>query len=507
MCDDPSAHPGVDRLAAYALLLLAEADSAEVSQHLTRCPACRGVLDTLPENALADLAQTRRSACGAKLTPVRPDAAPTQPYLGGPTPQAAGGSLASGGAVPEALVSHPRYEVLEQLGSGGMGVVYKARHRLMDRVVALKVIHPRLLNEPGMARRFRREVRAAARLAHPNIVAAYDAEQSGTTHFLVMEFVEGTDLERLTAGRQLAAAEACGYVRQAALGLQHAFERDMVHRDIKPQNLMRTPEGRIKILDFGLAHFVSEALPALRADADRASAAGAATDSGALFGTADYLAPEEAEDSRQADIRADIYSLGCTLYRLLAGRVPFPGGSFTEKVIAHRRAAPVALTDLRPDLPEGLARVVRRMMAPEPYLRYQTPAEAATALAPFATAGQSVLVVDDHPAVLASIRTVLERQGHVVKLAANGREALEQLRAGLRPAVILLDLFMPVMDGWQFLQQLRQDPALASIPTILVTAADPAQAEELARGAAGYLQKPIDLDELTASVRRHTAEG
>ena len=168
-------------------------------------------------------------------------------------------------ALPAELADHPRYRIVKRLGSGGMGTVYLAEHRLMDRSVALKVIRRDLLGNETLVERFRREVRAAARLAlHPNIVAAYDAEQAGETHFLVMEFVEGVDLAQLvkTEG-PLPCILACQAVKQAAEGLEHAFQRGMVHRDIKPQNLMRTPDGQVKILDFGLARFANEVLPDL----------------------------------------------------------------------------------------------------------------------------------------------------------------------------------------------------------------------------------------------------
>ena len=276
--------------------------------------------------------------------------------------------------LPPDLVNHPRYCVLELLGSGGMGTVYKARHRLMDRLVALKILKPQLVNRPAAMKRFCREMQAAARLVHPNIVHAYDAEQVGATHFLVLEYVPGVNLaELLREGGRLPVERACDYGRQAALGLQHAFENGMVHRDIKPHNLMLTPEGRVKILDFGLARFVSEAAPA--ADTRRLTGCSKG------LGTPNYMAPEKAH---HADIRADIYSLGCTLYHLLSGRVPFPGGTAKDKLRCHRRRRPDSLYGLRPEVPAKLAQVVARMMVKEPAGRYATPAEVAQALAPFA---------------------------------------------------------------------------------------------------------------------------
>jgi len=204
-------------------------------------------------------------------------------------------------------------------------------------------------------------------------VTAYDAEQAGDTHFLVMEYVEGVSLDRLVADvAPLSVADACDCVRQAALGLQHAFERGLVHRDVKPANLIRTPQGQVKVLDFGLARLGDEAGPL--------------TGSGQLMGTPDFLAPEQADDARSADVRADVYSLGCTLYFLLTGAPPFPDGGVWQKLKAHAEQAPPPVTARRPDVPPELAGVLDRMLAKDPARRHQTPAEVAAALAPFTKA-------------------------------------------------------------------------------------------------------------------------
>jgi serine/threonine protein kinase len=387
-----------------------------------------------------------------------------------------------------------------------MGTVYLARHRLMGRLVALKVVRQDLLSRPATVERFRREVRAAACLAHPNIVAAYDADQAGGTHFLVLEYVPGVNLEQLLRERgPLPTALACDYARQAALGLQHACEHGMVHRDIKPHNLMVTPHGQVKILDFGLARFVSEtAAPGGGGPAparDAAAGEGLTSDHRGM-GTADYAAPEEVRGARQADIRADLYSLGCTLYHLLSGQVPFPAATAHEKLRGHAERAPTPLTELRPDVPAPLARVVERMTAKDPAGRYQTPAEVARALAPFTgVARPLVLVVDDDPSVREALRMALEGEGYPVRCAANGLEGLQQLRAAPLPGLILLDLMMPVMDGWQFLHERQRDPRLAAVPVVVISAASTSLAQALALGAADCLQKPVGLDELTAKVR------
>ena len=209
-----------------------------------------------------------------------------------------------------------------------MGAVYLAEHGVMNRRVALKVIKPEYTSNPAAVERFRREIRAAARLHHPNIVAAYDAEQAGETHFLVMEYVDGVSLDRLVAERgPLPVAEACEYVRQAALGLQHAHEHGLVHRDVKPHNLIRGADGVVKVLDFGLA-------------SARGSGECSLTGATVVMGTPDYIAPEQAEESRAADARSDVYALGCTLYFLLTGRPPFARRSPLRTLLAHREEAP-----------------------------------------------------------------------------------------------------------------------------------------------------------------------
>lgn len=277
-----------------------------------------------------------------------------------------------------------KYKLLENIGEGGMGAVLKAEHPKLGRTVALKVMAQELLKDPDAVARFVREIRSAAALNHPNIVTAYDADRVGKTYFLVMEYVRGSDLRAwIRQHGRLPVAWACECVRQAAVGLQHAHENGLVHRDIKPANLLIVDNGdeelpQLKILDMGLARFVSER-----------QEEGGLTRTGQIMGTPDYIAPEQGEDTREADIRADIFSLGCTLFHAITGRVPFEGKNMMEKLLARvRRDAPRIVT-VRPDIPDELDAVIARMLARDPADRFQTPAEVVEALAPFSLATMS----------------------------------------------------------------------------------------------------------------------
>ncbi|HLX60031.1 MAG TPA: protein kinase [Planctomycetota bacterium] len=307
------------------------------------------------------------------------------------------GSHSPAAKVPPQLVNHPRYRVINLLGEGGMGAVYLAEHIKMERRVALKVMRADLVSDASHVQRFQQEVRAASKLSHPNIVTAYDADEAGsganTVHFLVMEFVEGeTLLDYVRRREQIPVAEACECVRQAALGLQHAFEQGMVHRDIKPANLIRSAKGEIKILDFGLARLALE----------RGSTAPAPlTNEGMVMGTVDYMAPEQAGDSHGVDIRADIYSLGCTLYQLLAGCVPFPDGAVAARLVQHATRAPQDVRKFRPDVPAGLGAALKKMLAKKPSDRFATPADVAAAMEPFANLAAGT-TIDARPRTLPS---------------------------------------------------------------------------------------------------------
>jgi formylglycine-generating enzyme required for sulfatase activity/serine/threonine protein kinase len=269
-----------------------------------------------------------------------------------------------------------QYLLLERLGEGGMGEVFKARHLGLDRIDALKVIRKDKLSNPENIRRFQREARAAARLSHPNIVAVYDINRAGDTHYLAMEYVEGMNLSRFVKTHgPLPVAQACDFIAQACQGLHQAYQRGLIHRDIKPGNLLVSSSNVIKILDLGLVR--------LEQLMDDHASPATLTEEGSLMGTPDYIAPEQARDPHAVDIRADIYSLGCTLYNLLTGQPPFPGGTLAQKLIRHQTSYPLGVETIRPDVPPALSAVVRKMLAKEPTERHQTPLEVAEALAPF----------------------------------------------------------------------------------------------------------------------------
>jgi serine/threonine protein kinase len=286
------------------------------------------------------------------------------------------------------------YRILDRLGEGGMGQIFKAHHVSMDRTIALKIIPKDRMSDPTAVSRFQREVRAVAKLSHPNIVIAFEVNQVGHTPFLAMEYVEGIDLARLVQqSGPLSIPRACEYIRQAAIGLQHAHERGLVHRDIKPGNLMvtrRDPNGPpvIKILDFGLARFESDSANAARL-----------TQLGKIVGTVDFMAPEQAQDPRTADIRADIYSLGCSLFYLLTGKPPFPGEDAVEKISARVLGDASSVRQVRPEVSPALERVIAKMMARNAGDRNQTPGEVAKALEPYSHASSAV----DRSVVLAQI--------------------------------------------------------------------------------------------------------
>ncbi len=358
-------HPSPAELTAFALGKLDQNMTEWVGRHLADCSTCRTVVERTPADSLVN----RLAAAPAGATGPWISVAETQSGAPPPPPIAPED-------VPPALRDHSRYRLIRRLGEGGMGAVYLAEHRVMERVVAIKVINRAFVAHPEAIERFTREIKAVAKLDHPNIAKAHDAEQAGELQLLAMEYVEGKSLADVLAKKgPLPIPNACHYVRQAALGLQHAFERGMVHRDLKPQNLMLTPQGVVKVLDFGLAKLASES----------ARPGGGLTQDNMMMGTPQYMAPEQAVNTKGADIRADIYALGCTLYCLLTGRPPFAGDSLAV-IVAHATDAPPPVESLRPEVPTELATLVHRLLAKNPNDRPQTPKELAAALLPFVKA-------------------------------------------------------------------------------------------------------------------------
>ena len=308
----PMTHPSAATLRAFGLGKLADgAVEDSVLLHLETCAECRGQIAALSGDSFLERLREARWGTNAPS----PTSEPADPV----------GTVRAAAAVstmPPELRDHLQYEVQQELGHGGMGTVYLARNKMMDRLEVLKVVNEAMLDRPGAAERFLREIRSAAKLNHPNVVTAYNALQVGDLLVFAMEYVPGKDLVQVVnaQGGALPVINACYYIQQAALGLQSAFEKGMVHRDIKPGNLILARDGKkhvLKILDFGLAKACSEQA----AEQDL-------TGTGQMLGTPDYMAPEQWRDAARADIRADIYSLGCTLYFLLAGQPPFRAAAF-----------------------------------------------------------------------------------------------------------------------------------------------------------------------------------
>ncbi len=391
-----SSHPSEQTLRAYGVGKLYGALADSVRSHLDVCGDCRQRVAELSADTF--LGRLREAQKGPRSP------APAVPSLAGLSrfSDAPGSSAHPLGPIPQDLAEHPDYEILGELGRGGMGVVYLAWNRLMGRKEVLKVVSRELMDRRGVLDRFLREIRNAAQLHHPNVVTAYSAFRAGESIVFAMEYVEGHDLATyVKAQGPLPVAHACNFIYQAALGLQYAHEKGMVHRDIKPSNLILARHGKrpvVKVLDFGLAKASREG------PMDKTL-----THEGQMLGTPDYIAPEQSLDAHKADIRADIYSLGCTLHYLLTGGPPFQGTSLYEVLQAHHSMEAKPLNLLRPDVPWELAAVVAKMMAKDPDRRYQTPSEVATWLKPFYKPGESAPAVGQAELSQAGPQPTVER--------------------------------------------------------------------------------------------------
>lgn len=444
------------------------------------------------------------------------------------------------------------YEICDRLGAGGMGTVYKARHRRMRRIVAIKILSREVAKSETFIKRFQREVEAVARLNHPNIVAAYDADEAEVGHFLVMEFVNGQDLASIVRDNgPMPLPEAIVCIIQAANALEYAHGQNIIHRDIKPANLLRDKTGTVKVADLGLARF-EEARDTI------AEETSPLTQAGTIMGTVDYMSPEQALGLADVDHRADIYSLGCTLYFLLIGKAPFAGSSVMATLMRHREAPIPVVAASCSECPPELDAVIRRMLAKQPDVRFQSMAEVVKALeavgasigtspgiaapvtssresaaqnlptqinpmdqtivepksspSPALQSGDKTLLVPVAPKVLLAepsrtqssiIRKYLQDQGVVqVMISATGQQTLDAVRKE-RPDAVVSAMHFTDMTGVQLAERIRLECQPVAPGFVLISSeADSSEVESLSKcGNAVLLKKPFTPEQLTEALR------
>jgi serine/threonine protein kinase/CheY-like chemotaxis protein len=431
------------------------------------------------------------------------------------------------------------YDVLDRVGTGGMGTVFKARHRRMKRIVALKVLSRALAEDTSFVQRFQREVEVIARISHPNIVMAYDADEAEAGHFLVMEFVDGQDLASLVQQRgPLSVAAALSCVVQAARGLECAHGQGIIHRDIKPANLLRDRSGAVKVADLGLARFSKQGA--------HSPDAGSITQAGSILGTVDYMPPEQAMGSADIDHRADIYSLGATLHFLLTGRPPYQGESLMATMLKHRMAPVPALTEACPEVPAALDAVFRRMMAKEPAERFQSMTEVVAALeaveagvetgatpkgqqtspgsggfvppstsvattdqtvnlrpGPAPSPALKVLLVEPSRTQAGIIRRYLQGQGvHDIIVVGLGEDAVKAIEKDGADAIVST-MHLPDMTGVQLAERVRGGKTASGPGFVLISSeADSAQTGSLSKyDKAMVLRKPFSPEQLMDALK------
>lgn len=418
------------------------------------------------------------------------------------------------------------YRILDRLGAGGMGVVFRAEHVVMRRIVAIKVLPFSPDHDPRLVRRFLTEIRAVSQLQHPNIVGAIDAgtlaspENNGQVlHFFVMEYVPGMDLEDyVRSNGTLSVTKACDLIHQVAAALAEANKHTLVHRDIKPSNILVTPEGQAKLLDFGLARTFT-----LRSGV---------TEQGTLLGTLDYMAPEQVQNAHTVDIRADLYGVGGVLYWCLAGHAPFPfKGNLVQELASRMQQQPPSIRAKRLDVPAELDQVMQKMMALHVDDRFATPQAVMRALLPFLkpdlrdhSLGSSlasqlapeepscangstrtkyhVLIVDDEPGIRTFCKYVLQGEGLECDEVASGAEALVQVRAR-NYDLVLLDINMEEMMGTEVCRRLRESPPCPNLKVIMFSGQSNSDvmAQMMLSGADDFITKPFSVLQLKARVK------
>jgi serine/threonine protein kinase len=444
--------PSSELLADYALGRVSTETLEQVAIHVDQCPACQSrleALDSVDDTFVSKLKQSRLSGSDSQDSELEVLIAQVEGISR--DAEAARDEAASAGqpATPGTGIRLPitlgQYELLARLGRGGMGTVYKARHLRLKRFVAVKVISQQRLPDPQAVARFHREMEAVGRLSHPNIVQATDAGETAGQHFLAMEFVEGRNLAQLVrAGGPLPVADACEIARQAAVGLEHAHGQGLVHRDVKPSNLMLTSDGTVKVLDLGLARL-------LDSPGDHAEATG----SQQILGSPDFMAPEQAQDSRQVDARTDLYSLGCTLYYLLAAQPPFAGPQYDsrlKKVLAHAQAQPTPIHELRPEVSASLSDLLTKLLAKNPSDRPGSAAEVVRMLGPLAVGHDLPALIRARPVPETDQESSLEAGRFDAALPVAPTRAPSPAALLFRRAwpVLVVDAVVVMVLAWKF---------------------------------------------------------
>lgn len=440
-------HPDERHLADYATGNLAEDEASSIAEHLSECAECEATIQTLESKSDTLVSALRVQPAvepyddEAELRQAVAHAAQVSSLKADEPPAVSSADAASPRPATKAPPKLGPYQLLAKLGEGGMGAVFKARHEHLEKIVAIKVLPKKAMQDAGAVARFRREMKAVGALHHPNIVGAHDAGEQQGTHFLVMEYVEGKDLSSLIKQHgPVTIAQAISYMQQAAKGLAFAHSKNIVHRDIKPANLLVDGDGTVKILDLGLARLDDGGLA-------NAEAQQGLTQTGQVMGTVDYMAPEQAFDTHRADAKADVYSLGCTLYRLLTGKNVFDGETIVQKILAHREQPIAPLAEALPEVPPALDALYRRMLAKRPEER-PTMAEVATELETLQRSFITGLRGAALPSIAVAAANAGSGSGPRGKTASgNGRRPpLKLLAAGFGGAFILATIWFIVRD-------------------------------------------------------------